>query len=79
MSLKTRIARTEAEIASATTAIFTSAWRSDMTLAECRAIAPWNVKTAYDNAVSRLDGLKAEAVASGRAYRGSFGMLVWNR
>lgn len=52
---------------------------SHMPLATCLSLAPYTLADEYGAVVQALSAAEDRAVAAGKAYRGSFGMLAWNR
>lgn len=49
-----------------------------MTFAACLSLAPQFLIAEYGALCDALDFAGCDGVAVGRAYRGAFGMLVWN-
>jgi len=59
--------------------IYSRAEHGHMPFAECMERADTETRCRYRDAAQRLFDLEHEAVKSGKAWRGAFGMLVWNR
>jgi hypothetical protein len=63
----------------AVNAIYALAEHGQMKFSECRALAPQVLRDRLDAARARLDAAEAAAIAKGKAYRCSLGMLAWSR
>lgn len=51
----------------------------DATFSTCLAACPADLATQYRALCDEIDELERAAVSSGRAWRGTFGQVVWNR
>lgn len=63
----------------ATAAIFGHAKEPHHTFGEIMEYAPAKLRERYQDIEARLRAYEADAVACGKAWRGKFGLLVWNR
>ena len=79
VSLKARVAKARAARDKASDAIFAFAAHGQMRWSECYARATQEAREAYDRADDALRSAESAAVSAGRAYRASFGLLVWTR
>ena len=53
--------------------------RRDVAFSECLRMAPPAARERYAAARARVDETEQEAIARGKAWRSSIGLLVWNR
>jgi hypothetical protein len=60
-------------------AIYALAPNGHTPFSECRKLASLDLQAKLDAAQSKIIDLEYKAVAAGKAWRASFGMLVWNR
>lgn len=77
-SLRAHVERARARREKAADAIYAAAYpRRDVVFSECRKLAAPDVVAAWDEAQRALDQIEEEAISKGRAWRASFGLLVW--
>lgn len=77
-SLKKQVERSKEARDALVARIFALAEHGNMRFSECKAKAPLDLRAAYDASETKVIQLEAEAVMTGRAYRGAFGMLRWS-
>jgi hypothetical protein len=79
MSIRKQVDAARVRKDKAIDAIYACAESGNVPFNDCLALAGEATRGRYDAAVSRLIDLECQAVWNGKAWRGAFGMLVWNR
>lgn len=77
MSIKARVDKARAERDAAADAVFAFAEHANMRFSDCFARADAETRAKYEASLSAVSAAEDAAIDKGRAYRGSFGMLVW--
>jgi hypothetical protein len=79
VSLRKQVAAARKTNDKITQAIFACAPDNNTVFSECLKMASDELREKHYAIQSRIIELECEAVSKGKAWRGAFGMLVWNR
>lgn len=78
LSIKKQSQRARERKDRAVDAIYACAPNSNTRFNDCFKLAPAGIQSEYEAAASALLDIEALAVSSGKAWRASIGMLIWD-
>lgn len=78
MNARQRVERARVRLGRARDDVYAAAHpRSDVPLSRCLAIADEATRERYETALAEVDAAERAAIAAGKAWRASVGLLLW--